>query len=40
DGAQALHPDDFAQLMGELAKVCPAVGRRLATQPPLPKKGK
>ncbi len=40
DGAQALHPDDFAQLMGELAKVCPAVGRRLATQPPLPKKAK
>ncbi|MBI4348165.1 MAG: 3-deoxy-7-phosphoheptulonate synthase [Elusimicrobia bacterium] len=40
DGAQALHPDDFAQLMGELAKLCPAVGRKLAAQPPPPKKAK
>ncbi|MFZ0635399.1 MAG: 3-deoxy-7-phosphoheptulonate synthase [Candidatus Acidiferrales bacterium] len=30
DGAQSLYPDQFAQLMGELRIIAPAVGRRLA----------
>jgi 3-deoxy-7-phosphoheptulonate synthase len=30
DGAQSLFPDQFAQLMGELRIIAPAVGRRMA----------
>ncbi|MFZ0739254.1 MAG: 3-deoxy-7-phosphoheptulonate synthase [Candidatus Acidiferrales bacterium] len=30
DGAQSLYPDQFAQLMGELRIIAPAVGRRMA----------
>jgi 3-deoxy-7-phosphoheptulonate synthase len=30
DGAQSLYPDQFAQLMGELRVIGPAVGRRVA----------
>ena len=40
DGAQALHPDDFSRLMGELARLCPAIGRKLAAQPSPPKKAR
>jgi 3-deoxy-7-phosphoheptulonate synthase len=29
DGAQSLYPDQFAQLMGELRMIAPAVGRKL-----------
>src|SRR5215470_43042 len=30
DGAQSLYPEQFAQLMGELRVIAPAVGRRIA----------
>ena len=33
DGAQALTPEDFGRLMADLAKLCEAVGKRLAPQP-------
>ena len=30
DGAQSLDPEQFAQLMGELRIIAPAIGRRVA----------
>jgi 3-deoxy-7-phosphoheptulonate synthase len=30
DGAQSLSPEQFAQLMAELRRIAPAVGRRIA----------
>ena len=30
DGAQSLYPEQFAQLVGELRVIAPAVGRRLS----------
>ena len=30
DGAQSLEPTQFAQLMGELRIIAPAIGRRIA----------
>jgi 3-deoxy-7-phosphoheptulonate synthase len=33
DGAQSLYPDQFAQLMGEVAVIAQAVGRRVESEP-------
>jgi 3-deoxy-7-phosphoheptulonate synthase len=33
DGAQSLYPDQFAQLMGEVAVIAQAVGRRVEAEP-------
>lgn len=33
DGAQSLYPDQFAQLMGEVAVIAQAVGRRVELEP-------
>jgi 3-deoxy-7-phosphoheptulonate synthase len=33
DGAQSLYPDQFAQLMGEVAVIALAVGRRVESEP-------
>jgi 3-deoxy-7-phosphoheptulonate synthase len=33
DGAQSLYPDQFAQLMGEVAVIAQAVGRRIESEP-------
>lgn len=33
DGAQSLYPEQFAQLMGEVAVIAQAVGRRIESEP-------
>ena len=40
DGAQALSPEDFKGLMGDLVKIAAALGRGLAPQPGASRKGR